>query len=112
MNMVGRIFVVGILIMSLMFMTTSVIVYSTHKNWEEAAKKLKADLTAKTTENNDLTARMTALTEETQAEQARLKGDLAKLDVQRSELNKEYTRLVNDNAKIVEQQRQAVAAME
>ncbi len=37
MNLVGKIFVVLILVMSLVFMSFSVVVYATHNNWREVA---------------------------------------------------------------------------
>ena len=41
MNLLGKICVVLILIMSLVFMTLAMGVYSTHKNWEQAYNDTK-----------------------------------------------------------------------
>ena len=39
MNWLGKVFVVVILIMSLVFMGLSMAVYATHKNWKTVAKR-------------------------------------------------------------------------
>ena len=40
MNWLGKVFVVVILIMSLVFMGLSMAVYATHKNWKQASESL------------------------------------------------------------------------
>ncbi len=44
MNLVGRIFVVLILIMSIVFATFSIMVYATHTNWREEIMRTAADV--------------------------------------------------------------------
>ena len=44
MNFIGKIFVVLIFIMSILFMTLAAVVYGTHRNWEVKAKELQAEL--------------------------------------------------------------------
>ena len=39
MNLVGKIFIVLILVMSLVFMSFAVVVYATHHNWKEVATR-------------------------------------------------------------------------
>jgi hypothetical protein len=48
MNWLGKVFVVVILIMSLVFMGLSMAVYATHKNWKTENDKLKDSLTQET----------------------------------------------------------------
>ena len=43
MNFVGRIFIILIFAMSLVFAATAVMVYSTHNNWKETAEKVKKE---------------------------------------------------------------------
>ena len=50
MNWLGKVFVVVILIMSLVFMGLSMAVYATHKNWKEVSDALKARLDTVTAE--------------------------------------------------------------
>jgi len=44
MNFIGKIFVVLIFIMSILFMTLAAVVYGTHRNWEAIAKERQAEL--------------------------------------------------------------------
>ena len=57
MNLLGKICVVLILIMSLVFMTLAMAVYSTHKNWEEDYQAAKNKSDNQQTENRQLIAR-------------------------------------------------------
>ncbi len=45
MNLVGKIFVFLILVMSLVFMTMALIVYATHRNWKQEITRTSADVT-------------------------------------------------------------------
>jgi hypothetical protein len=46
MNLIGKIFTVLIFVMSIMFMTFSLMVFATHRNWRTAAGTLQTQLTA------------------------------------------------------------------
>src|SRR4051812_17378273 len=84
MNWLGKVFVVVILIMSLVFMGLSMAVYATHKNWKIANDLLNNQLAAAKTENQRLESehnlkveaiekeRTTALQQLTKAEQERV----------------------------------------
>jgi hypothetical protein len=52
MNWLGKVFVVVILIMSLVFMGLSMAVYATHKNWKEVSDSLKTRLDQVTAEKD------------------------------------------------------------
>ncbi len=65
MNFIGKIFVVFIFIMSIIFMTLSAVVYSTHRNWEE-----KASIAQKSLQEAQ------ALAESKESEYNRLKSEL------------------------------------
>ncbi len=54
MNLVGKILTVFIFVMTIVFMTLSVMVYSTHTDWRTLAKSLQAQLTVA---NQDKSAR-------------------------------------------------------
>jgi hypothetical protein len=45
MNLLGKIFAMAILVLSVMFMTLSLAVYATHKNWKDEASQLQSQLT-------------------------------------------------------------------
>lgn len=55
MNWLGKVFVVVILIMSLVFMGLSMAVYATHKNWKTVSDQLKTKLDQANVEKNNLT---------------------------------------------------------
>jgi hypothetical protein len=91
MTLVGKIFTVLILVMSIMFMAFSVMVFATHKNWKELAdnastaggKKpgLKQQLAALNTALTDAKALEQRLRNELAQEQASRKAALAALQV-------------------------------
>ena len=54
MNWLGKVFVVVILIMSLVFMGLSMAVYATHKNWKDVSEKLVTALTQSKAEKEQL----------------------------------------------------------
>lgn len=68
MNWLGKVFIVVILIMSLVFMGLSMAVYATHKNWRQVSEKLKSDLdkanTAKVAAENEFNLRIENLDRE------------------------------------------------
>ncbi len=67
MNWLGKVFVVLILIMSLMFMALAMVVYATHKNWREVIEGpngLNNRLTAKNGKRTALKAQMLRRDEE------------------------------------------------
>lgn len=89
MNLLGKIFVVLIFVMSLVFMTMALMVYATHKNWKEEIERQQAgpgqqvgwrkrfeDLRA---ENERLTEQKAALEKEVIAEKTAKVEALAKL---------------------------------
>ena len=57
-NVLGKIFVFGVFVMSLMLMAFAVAIYSSHVNWQEVAKKRQEELKTltdeKTSLNNDI----------------------------------------------------------
>jgi hypothetical protein len=112
MNFIGKIFVVLIFVMSLVFMSFAVAVYATHQNWKEKAaaeglrvtnlqttleqreaekKKLEAEL------NNELNARTQAL---------------AKLEAERLELATQREELVKQRDALLVKDKEAVAALD
>jgi hypothetical protein len=50
MNLLGKVLVVAILVMSVLFMGLAMAVYSTHQNWKTTSDQLEATLTAKEAE--------------------------------------------------------------
>jgi uncharacterized protein YdcH (DUF465 family) len=86
MNLLGKIFVVLILIMSIVFMTLALAVYATHKNWKDEAATLQTRLQESNAqfdrlkgEYNNLESQLTAKVE---SEQMRLAKSEAERDAQ------------------------------
>jgi superfamily II RNA helicase len=122
MNLLGRIFVVLILVMSLVFLGFSVAVYATHKNWKavvlrprEEAKQgqppgLKFQLEDERNRANQLQDQLKKLKEATQTEDQALRQRLGQLETDKTVLQKERDQLLNEQAGLKEGERRAVEA--
>ena len=85
MNWLGKVFVVVILIMSLVFMGLSMAVYATHKNWKEVSRRSQTRLDTANAENE--TAQLTAhnrRVEELEREKNAAEQQVGKLETERS----------------------------
>ena len=122
MNLVGKIFIVLILLMSFVFMGFAIAVYATHHNWELAVNRQKGDpsgppglklqLEEARTKRTQLEAQLALLTEQHATELAARQEALTKVTTEVETLRREHEALVNEHAKLVQQAREAVAAME
>jgi hypothetical protein len=118
MNLLGKIFVVLILVMSLMFMTMALMVFATHKNWKEEITRTaaeagpgeqvgwKARYEQLVAQNQKLQADHLALQKEVVAERTAKAEALAKLQTELSERMQELTAAQNQ----LQQQGQQLAA--
>ena len=61
-NVLGKIFVFAVFVMSLMLMSFAVAIYSSHVNWQEVAKKKQEDLDKLKAEETSLNQEITRLT--------------------------------------------------
>lgn len=96
MNLLGKIFVVLIVVMSLVFMTLALAVYATHKNWKDIVEgpsglrtqlnTAKAELDQKVTDYNRL--------------ESQLKGEVESSQQQVRKLESERVALVDRNAAV------------
>ena len=115
MNLLGKIFVMAIVVMSLTFMGLAMMVYATHKNWKEVVtgtpNGLKAQLQNEQTKRKGLEDDLTRLTEQLASEKAARVQAVAKLEIEKGELNKLYTAQANINAELVQKTRKADEAM-
>lgn len=111
MNLLGKIFVVLIVVMSLVFMGFAVSVYSTHTNWRVARDKLKKDYDELQAQRSNLELDRKNILETTATEKAALQQQLSKLESEKAELVKERTELKNNEAALKAQVAQAVDAM-
>jgi len=120
MNLLGKIFVVAILVMSVFFMGLSVVVYATHKNWVAAINRpqtdvkpgeplgLKFQLQEAQAKAKDLEDRLTKLKNEVDSETAARRAQLAKLQSELADVTKERDLLVINEAKLTQEARVAL----
>jgi len=111
MNLVGKIFVILILIMSIMFMSFAVVIYATHTNWKERAAKLDADYKEAqkkvqqiTTEKNDLETNL-------KEEISRRQGAINNLATKVEELEKQNKEFKDELTKLNENKEQTIAVV-
>src|SRR5262245_3995157 len=81
MTLVGKIFTVLILVLSIIFMAFSMMVFATHKNWKTNATKLQSDLAAANTALKDAKDALEREKTDLAREQAARKHALAALQV-------------------------------
>lgn len=81
MTLVGKIFTMLILVMSVVFMAFSVMVFATHKNWKDEATKLQAQLNTLQTSLKEAEDLRTRLQAQLAQEQAARRSALASLQV-------------------------------
>lgn len=122
MNLLGRIFIVLILVMSLLFLGFSVAVYATHKNWKaivlrprEEAKPgqpagLKYQLEDERRKVTELQDQLKKLQQATQTEDQALRVRLGQLETDKTVVQKERDQLLNEQAGLKEGERRAVEA--
>jgi len=106
MNLIGKIFVVLILIMSLVFMSLAMAVYATHENWREEAKKRKDQVAQAQKENAELQADLKRLDTKLAAEKDAYLQQLQKLETTRAELLVERDNMQERLAQMVGQNRE------
>ena len=116
MNLVGKILIVLILLMSLTFMGFAVSVYSTHQSWLDAVNNpqngYKVKLAAMTLSRDQKEAQIKELDERRKAEVAARQDKLTSAETERNQLRAEHDALKNEYATLVQQARASVATME
>lgn len=120
MNLVGKIFIVLIFIMSLVFMTFVVAVYATHTNWRDVVMNTASDkplgykpqLDEAKKKNEELNAQLDKLKQSADAEKAARIQQLGKLESENKILKDERDQQVKDQAALEQKMRETVAAME
>src|SRR3954471_5803890 len=91
MNWLGKVFVVVILIMSLVFMGLALAVYATHKNWQQVSVDLKKKLVDAQAENAKLLTEHNRRVEDLQRDKTTAEQQAAKLDTERASLAERIT---------------------
>lgn len=112
MNFIGKIFVVLILIMSIVFMTVAAIVYATHRNWEDIAKKRQSDLNAATAEFDQLKSKYNRLEGDLKSQVDAARQQVAKLQTEQGLLVNRNAALNGELEQLKQTQREAIAAVQ
>ncbi|MDD4271028.1 MAG: hypothetical protein GXY25_22060 [Pirellulaceae bacterium] len=115
MNLVGKIFIVLIFVMSILFMGFVVAVYATHTNWRDVVMKpetgLQAQLKNQQTEAQRLTDQLTKAKEDLETEKKARVTQLSQLEAEKDALEKDRNQLNQDLARLNQDVRDAVAAV-
>jgi hypothetical protein len=91
MNWLGKVFVVVILIMSLVFMGLALAVYATHKNWQQVSDALNKKLQTAIAEKVKLETEHNRRVEDLEREKTIAEQQVAKLDAERVQLAEHNT---------------------
>jgi regulator of replication initiation timing len=123
MNLLGKIFIVLIFVMSLVFSTMVVAVYSTHTNWREVVMRpadqvgpgkelgLRYQLENERQLVKQLQERMELLTKQLNAEKLAYQQAVAKLETENARLADELDQLKRTHAQLVEENNRALASL-
>jgi hypothetical protein len=114
MNWLGKIFVVLILIMSLVFMGLAMAVYATHKNWREVIEGptgLRSQLDQARQSNEQLKSEHNRRVEDLTREKEAAEHQLAKLETERVALADRNVQIQTELDQLKQQQREHIAAV-
>src|SRR5882757_2104180 len=111
MNWLGKVFVVVILIMSLVFMGLALAVYATHKNWQQVSVDLNKKLTDAKSENAKLQTEHNRRVEDLEKEKTIAEQQVAKLDSERVSLTDRYAQAQTELEGLRQNQRDHIAAV-
>jgi cell division protein FtsL len=111
MNWLGKVFVVVILIMSLVFMGLALAVYATHKNWQQVSLELNKKLTDAKNENAKLQTEHNRRVEDLEREKTIAEQQAAKLDAERVALTERYSAAQTELESLRQNQRDHIAAV-
>ena len=111
MNFIGKIFVVLIFIMSIIFMALSAVVYGTQRNWEDAAKAKETELQEARQNFDALKDQYNRLESELESQVAAQLQQVRKLESERSQLVQSNQRIQAEIDQLTEANREATAAV-
>lgn len=112
MNLFGKILVVLILVMSLVYMGLTVSVYATHTNWKEAANQLNTQIVDLLRRNESLNKRKSTLEMQIAQEMKLNEKKLATLETRKNELETAVTAKTDEIASITADKTATTAAIE
>ena len=103
MNTLGKIFVFAVMIMSVVFMSFAIAIFSSHTNWQEESKRLATELEQSQAERQEKESELTKLNEQIVASEkdreqvvAKLETALQQKDVELADLRKKRDAEISD----------------
>ena len=111
MNFFGKILTGLICIVSLFLMWVSIMVYATHKNWQEEATGLKKQLDQARSTNDELQSERDKLDSQLRAELEAASQDVRKLESERVILMSQNTELQSELDQLRQKERSNTAAV-
>lgn len=111
MNLLGKIFVVLITVLSLVFMTLALAVYATHKNWKEEADRLNSQLSNANAQLQLKVEEFNRLESQARAEKESATQQLAKLNSEREGLSERNAVIQAELDQLRSERRDATAAV-
>jgi hypothetical protein len=111
MNWLGKVFVVVILIMSLVFMGLSMAVYATHKNWKEVSDQLKTRLDQANAEKEQLVTAHNRKVEELDKEKSSAVARVATLETELKDATDNNLKIQAELDTLNQNQRDHIAAV-
>lgn len=111
MNFLGKILIVAILIMSLLFMGLSMAVYATHKNWKQVGENLKKSLDTANAEKTAAETEFNRRIEDLDREKTTLSQQLVKAEAERASLTDRNVQQQTELEGLRQNQRDHIAAV-
>ena len=111
MNLVGKIFIVMIFVMSLVFMAMAMAVYATHRDYLALVDEKAKDLTKLKVDNTHLNEDLDNLKKQIDTITTSNRQSLTKVENERTVLQKDRTQLEKEKADLEKEKRDAVATM-
>jgi hypothetical protein len=111
MNLVGKIFTVLILVMSILFMGFAMMVYATHRNWRDEATATQDELRRIQSENQELQTELERRQTTLAHERAARRMALARAETQIQELQQQFDTRNQQYTELLAQQRSATDAV-
>jgi predicted nucleic acid-binding Zn-ribbon protein len=111
MNLLGKIFVVLIFVMSIGFMFSALAVYSTHKNWRDVSTNLQKQLTESKAQFTQLQTQYNRLESSLTSEREAAEQQVRKLETERVSLVDRNVGIQNELDQLKQDSREATAAV-
>jgi len=108
MNLIGKILVGVIFVMSIVFMSFAIVAYSTQRDWKEKFQKAETEKKLVSSQNSKLQQEMAQLKNEYESTKDSLNADVAKLEVKNKELAEDNANLASEMTKYLDEANNAI----